>query len=124
MSKKYKLEDVKEFAQNPFLNYRSEVQFDEFFIDELSNKAKNIIKYLMCNHSFSEEKFLFNLNEFNRFMIYINMDYPCDWIAELCAKKVLAKTKEPDLYWVNNNLFNTGIFQPKYMECAEEDRYK
>ncbi|UWW97599.1 MAG: hypothetical protein NMK33_05995 (plasmid) [Candidatus Cardinium sp.] len=47
MREKYKLEEVKEFAYNPFLNYRSEVEFDEFFIDELSNKAKNIIKYLV-----------------------------------------------------------------------------
>ncbi|AXI23892.1 hypothetical protein CE557_045 [Cardinium endosymbiont of Sogatella furcifera] len=124
MSKKYKLEEVKEFVYNPFFNYRSEVEFDEFFIDELSNKAKNIIKYLMCKHSFKEEKLLFKLNEFNRFMIYINMKYPCDGIAELCSKKVLAKTKDPDLYWVNNDFFRTGIFQPRYMECIEEDRYK
>ena len=124
MINKYNLEAIKEFSENPFVNYRSEVEFDEFFIDELSNKAKNIIKYLMFIHSFKEEKFLFKLNEFNRFMIYINMEYPCDGIVELCAKKVLAKTKDPDLYWVNNDFFNTGIFQPKYMECTEEDRYK
>ena len=77
----------------------------------------------MCKHSFTEEKFLFNLNEFNRFMIDINMDYPCDGIAELCAKKVLAKTKEVDLYWVNIDFFNTGILKPRYMECIEEDSY-
>lgn len=64
MNEKYKLEEVKEFAYNPFVNYRSEVQFDEFFIDELSNTAKNIIKYLMYKHPFSEEKFLFKLNAF------------------------------------------------------------
>ena len=124
MNEKYKLENVKEFEENPFLNCKSEVQFDEPFIDGLSNKYKNITKYLVCKHSFKEEKFLFRVNEFNRFMIYINMEYPCDGIAELCAKKVLAKTKDPDLYWVNNDFFKTGIFQPKYMECTEEDRYK
>ena len=116
MINKYNLEAIKEFEENPFVNYRSEVEFDGFFIDELSNKAKNIIKYLMFKHSFKEEKFLFKLNEFNRFMIYINMEYPCDGIAELCSKKVLAKTKYPDLYWVNNDFFRTEIFQPKYIE--------
>ncbi|UWW97600.1 MAG: hypothetical protein NMK33_06000 (plasmid) [Candidatus Cardinium sp.] len=52
-------------------------------------------------------------------MIYINMEYPCDGTAELCAKKVLAKTKDPDLYWVNNDFFNTGLFQPKYIALTE-----
>jgi len=120
---KYKLEEIKEFEKNPFLNCKSEREFDEYFIDGLSSKAKNIIKYLMCKHSFEEEKFLFKLNEFNRFMVYINMYYPCDGIAELCAKEVLAKTKEVDIYWVNRDFLHTGILKPIYMECTDDDRY-
>ena len=36
-------------------------------------------------------------------MIYINIEYLCGGIKELCAKKILANTKDLDLYWVNNN---------------------
>ncbi|MDN5247509.1 MAG: hypothetical protein QWI37_04760 [Candidatus Cardinium sp.] len=50
----------------------------------------------MFKHSFKEEKFLFKLNEFNRFMIYINMEYPCDGVVELFNKNVLAIIKDPD----------------------------
>jgi hypothetical protein len=72
----------------------------------------------MRNMGFTAEKFLFNVNEFNRF---INMPDPSDGIAELCAKDLLAKTKDEDVYWVNKDLFNTGVFEPQHMACTEEN---
>ncbi|AXI24411.1 hypothetical protein CE557_605 [Cardinium endosymbiont of Sogatella furcifera] len=98
MSKKYKLEDLKEFSYNPFLNYKSDKILDELFIDTLSNTAKCIIKHLIYKQTFKEEKFLFNVKEFNRFMRYINMPDPSGGLAELCAKNLLEKTKEVDVF--------------------------
>lgn len=37
-----------------------------------------------------------------------------DGIAELCAKELLAKAKDLYIYWLNKDLFNTGVFQIKY----------
>ena len=31
------------------------------------------------------------------------MECPCGGIKELCGKKILANTKDPDLYWANND---------------------
>ncbi|MDN5247433.1 MAG: hypothetical protein V3581_03040 [Candidatus Cardinium sp.] len=78
MLKKYNLEDLKEFPYNHFLNYKSDKIFDKSFIHGLSKTAKFIIKYLIYKQTFTQEKFLFNVNEFNRFMRYINIAHPSD----------------------------------------------
>lgn len=121
MIKKHKLEEIKEVSENPFLNYKSDRQFDESFIDSLSKTARKLIKYLIYKQDLKEEKFLFKVDEFNSFMRYINMPDPSDGLAELCDKGLLEKTKNVNIYWVNKNLFNSGVFEPKYMVCAEED---
>ena len=123
MTKKYNLEDLKEFACNPFSNYKSDKIFDELFIDALSKTAKNLIKYLIYKQAFTEEKFLFNVNEFNRFMRYINIVHPSDGLAELCTKTLLAKTKDADIFWINKYLFNTGVFEPNHIICTEKDSF-
>ncbi|AXI23992.1 Hypothetical protein CE557_154 [Cardinium endosymbiont of Sogatella furcifera] len=81
----------------------------------------NVVKFVTNYQSFTEEKFLFNIEEFNRSMRYINMPDRSDRLAELCAKELLTKTKEVDVSWVNKDLFNTGVFEPKHMACMEED---
>ncbi|AXI23997.1 hypothetical protein CE557_159 [Cardinium endosymbiont of Sogatella furcifera] len=121
MVKKHNLEDLKRFSYNPFLNYKSEKIFDESFINDLSNTARHLIKYLIYKQAFTEEKFLFRVNEFNRFMRYINIAHPSDGLAELCTKALLAKIKDGDVYWVNKALFNTGVFEPKHMVCVRTD---
>jgi len=114
MNNKHDLKDLKEFS--PFINYTSDKIFDAFFIDALSKTARNIIKYLIYKHSFTEEKFLFNIDEFKKFTGPIHTTNLSNGLAELCAKELLAKTNVLHIYWVNNKLFNTGVFKPQYID--------
>lgn len=36
-------------------------------------------------------------------------------------KGVLAKTKDVHIYWVNKEIFNTGVFEPIYIMCTEQE---
>ena len=121
MTKKYDLEALEPCLYNPFANYTGEKIFDASFIKKLSKPAKLIIKYLFLKQTFIEAKFLFNVYEFNRLMGYIDTTDLSNGLAELCAKELLAKTKEVDVYWVNNKLLNTGIFKPKDIDCSKKD---
>lgn len=42
-----------------------------------------------------------------------------DGLAELCAKELLAKTNALHICWVNNKLFNTGVFKPQYINSYD-----
>lgn len=119
MTKKYQLKALKGCAYNPFAKYTSDKIFDASFINRLSKMAKLIIKYLVLKQTFTEEKFLLKIDEFNRLMGYIDTTDLSDGLAELCAKELLAKTKEVDVYWVNNKLLNTGVFHPQHIDCSQ-----
>lgn len=119
MTKQYNLSDLKEFSYNPFSEYISDKIFDSSLIDSFSKTAKNIIKYLIYKHSFTKEKFLFNIDEFKKFTGCVHTDNLSDGLAELCAKELLAKTNALHIYWVNNKLFNTGVFKPQYIKSYD-----
>lgn len=122
MTNKYALEDLKEFSKNPFVNYKSGQIFDKPFIDDLSKDAKHLIKYLIYKQAFTEGKFLFSIDEFNKFIGHMNMANLSDGLAELCTKELLAKTKDTNIYWVNKDnkdMFNTRVFEPKH-RCAQK----
>ncbi|MGI2298325.1 hypothetical protein ACRRVB_00645 [Candidatus Cardinium hertigii] len=95
------IKNFEEFTENPFFGKKIGTVIDMEFILGLSKSAQNIIRYMMHKKIYLEEKFLFDLDDFNKFVGYTSRTAYLSGIIDLVKKNVLAKTKLPHLYWVN-----------------------
>lgn len=104
------IRSFEECLSNPFIGKGTNQVVDINFITSLSRRSINIIKYLVYKNACTDEKFIFDLNEFNEMMNYAPSSSPTfKSFAELCEKGILARTNIPYVFWVNKNMFSTGL---------------
>ena len=104
------IRSFKEHLSNPFVRQETTPVMDINFITSLSRRSINIIKYLVQKNAYTDEKFIFDLKEFNEMMNYAQSSSPTfKSFAELCEKGILARTNIPYVFWVNKNMLETGL---------------
>ena len=104
------IKNFDEFSENPFSGTRKVVPINMEFMLSLSKSAQNIIRYMMNKKLYLEDRFLFDLDDFNKFTGYKSRAAYLSGIIDLVSKNVLAKTKLPHLYWVNKGFLDASIF--------------
>ncbi|MDN5247463.1 MAG: hypothetical protein V3580_04710 [Candidatus Cardinium sp.] len=104
------IKNFEEFSENPFSGKEKVIPINMEFVLSLSKSAQNIIRYMMYKKVYVEDKFLFDLDDFNNFTGYKSRAAYLSGIIDLVSKGVLAKTKLPHLYWVNKEFLDKSIF--------------
>ena len=104
------IKNFEEFSENPFTGKMQVIPIDIDFMLGLSKSAQNIIRYIIHKRVYLEDKFLFDLDDFNKFTGYKSRAAYLSGIIDLVSKSVLAKTKLPHLYWVNKEFLDASIF--------------
>lgn len=104
------IKNFEEFSVSPFLGKDFGIVIDMDFILSLSKPAQNIIKYMFAKKVYLEEKFLFDIEDFNKFSGYKSNAVYLLGVVNLINKNVLARTKVPNVYWVNKKCLKKSIF--------------
>ncbi|TSJ80091.1 MAG: hypothetical protein NMK33_06150 (plasmid) [Candidatus Cardinium sp.] len=100
------IKTFEEFLENPFLGENIGNAIDIEFMLSLSKPAQNIIRYMVKKKTCLEDKFLFDVDDFNKFSGYKSRAVYLKGVIDLIMKNVLAKTKLPHLYWVNKGILD------------------
>ncbi|MGI2298348.1 hypothetical protein ACRRVB_00770 [Candidatus Cardinium hertigii] len=98
------LKHYSEFSDNPFLE-DEEVSDISKIILNLSKAALELMYYIFDTKSFTEDRFIFDIDEFKRFANKKSDTSAIQSLRELCFVGVIAKTKISRVYWVNKNVF-------------------
>lgn len=100
------MKNFEEFSNNPFIDKEIGNIVDMKFMLSISKSAQNIIRYMVYKKAYLEERFLFDLDDFNKFVGYTSKSAYLSGVIDLIRNNILAKTKLPHLYWVNKNLLD------------------
>lgn len=106
---KKKLRLFEAFSSNPFFEREQEEVMDMDFVLSLSKVSVKIVRYLIYKEAYTDEKFVFDVKEFNKLSGYKFDHSPVRGFIELCSKNLLGKTAIPFVFWVNKKMLSNGV---------------
>lgn len=94
------------FSTNPFiLEDDSKILDISNLILNLSKSSLELMHYILNQKSFFDDKFIFDIEDFNKFANKKSHTSAIQALGELCSLKIIAKTKISKVYWINKNVF-------------------
>jgi hypothetical protein len=103
MLKLMQMKDFEEFSSNPFLEKNDQKNFLDIIVD-LSKSGQLLLRYMIKKESFKKDQIIIDIEDFLNFSGYKNKASGFKALIELCGFGIIARTKFPILYWVNQNL--------------------